>query len=69
MSVVALWISFKRVCISLTGFVLAGFHNNGPKTEMFDLSQVTEICQKTMVRLISKQEVQITEKCVISYLI
>ncbi|XP_071152396.1 queuine tRNA-ribosyltransferase accessory subunit 2-like [Mytilus edulis] len=38
----------ETVTRNVDGFVLAGFHNNGPKTEMFDLSQVTEICQKTM---------------------
>ena len=34
----------------ILGYVIAGFHNYGPKTEAFELTDTKEVCKKIIVR-------------------
>ena len=50
-------IEFSVICtwrvyflLFILGYVIAGFHNYGPKTETFELTDTKEVCKKIMVR-------------------
>lgn len=38
----------ETVARNVDGYTIEGFHNNGPKTENFDMSGVSELCKKTL---------------------